>query len=71
MEQEAFVKDLLITWQMTECKFAATLGDPASLELSLELPEEDIDSSDVWKARKLAGSHIWSSTRTRPDIVDA
>ena len=71
MEQEAFVKDLLITWQMTECKPAATPGDPASIELSLELPEEDIDGSGVWKAQKLAGSLIWLSTRTRPDIAYA
>ena len=61
----------MITWQMTECKPAATPGDPASIELSLELPEEDIDGSGVWKAQKLAGSLIWLSTRTRPDIAYA
>ena len=59
----------MITWQMTECRPAVTPGDPASIELSLELPEEDIDGSGVWKAQKLAGSLIWLSTRTIPDIA--
>ena len=53
---------------MTESNSSVAPGDPSGLEMSLEIPEEDIDAGDVWKAQKIAGSLIWLSTRTRLDI---
>ena len=71
LDQEAFVNDLLVKWQMKESKPAATPGDPVGLEMSLEMPEEDIDPQEVHQAQKIAGFLIWLSTRTRPDIAFA
>ena len=68
MTQEAFVRDVLKTWEMTDCKPLLVPGIPTSVEL----PEEDEqDPEDVHRAQKIAGSLIWLSTRTRPDITYA
>ena len=68
MSQEAFVRDVLKTWEMTDCRPAITPGIPTTVELPVEdnhLPEE------IHRAQKIAGSLIWLSTRTRPDITYA
>ena len=62
----AFIRDTLKTWKLTECK---PLSMPGEVTNTVELPEEkDPDSEDIHRAQKLAGSLIWLSTRTRPDI---
>ena len=68
MTQEAFVRDVLKTWELTECRPLLTPGTPTKVQL----PEEDEqDPEDVHRAQKIAGSLIWLSTRTRPDITYA
>ena len=67
MSQEEFIRDVLKTWEMSECRSLMTPGDPTSTVL----PEEkltELDPEDVLRAQKMAGSLIWLSTRTRPDI---
>ena len=68
MSQEAFVRDVLKTWEMTDCKPAILPGIPTTVELP---EEEEPDPEDVHRAQKIAGSLIWLSTRTRPDITYA
>ena len=68
MSQEAFVRDVLKTWEMTDCKPAIAPGIPTTVELP---EEEEQDPEDVHRAQKIAGSLIWLSTRTRPDITYA
>ena len=68
MSQEAFVRDVLKTWEMTDCKPAMVPGIPTSVELP---EEEEQDPEDIHRAQKIAGSLIWLSTRTRPDITYA
>ena len=68
MSQEAFVRDVLKTWEMTDCKPAIVPGIPTTVELPVE---EEQDPEDVHRAQKIAGSLIWLSTRTRPDITYA
>ena len=66
MTQEEFIRDVLKTWDMTNCRPLLMPGEPCSTVL----PEEDkdnLDPSDVLSAQKMAGSLIWLSTRTRPD----
>merc|ERR1711867_121277 len=68
MTQEAFVRDTLKTWELSECRPLLTPGTPTKVQL----PEEDEqDPEDVHRAQKIAGSLIWLSTRTRPDITYA
>ena len=68
MSQEAFVRDVLNTWEMSDCRPVMVPGMPTTVEL----PEEkEPDPDDVHRAQKLAGSLIWLSTRTRPDITYA
>ena len=68
MSQEPFVRDVLKTWEMTNCR---TLVQPGE-ETKIELPtEKDVEPDDVHRAQKLSGSLIWLSTRTRPDITYA
>ena len=58
----------LKTWEMAECKPVMAPGIPTTVEL----PEEDeLDPEDIHRAQKIAGSLIWLSTRTRPDITYA
>ena len=53
---------------MTDCKPLLVPGIPTSVEF----PEEDEQyPEDVHRAQKIAGSLIWLSTRTRPDITYA
>ena len=68
MSQEAFVRDVLKTWEMTDCKPSLLPGIPTTVELPVE---EEKDPEDVHRAQKIAGSLIWLSTRTRPDITYA
>ena len=71
MTQEEFVLDLLKTWEMSNCRPMVTPGEPASTELPEEGSDDEHDPSDVLRAQKMAGSLIWLSTRTRPDIAYA
>ena len=71
MTQEEFIRDVLKIWDMAECKPLLTPGEPAPVELPDEYEEEGIEPSDVTRAQKMAGSLIWLSTRTRPDIAYA
>ena len=68
MSQEAFVRDVLKTWEMSECKPSLLPGTPTTVELPVE---EEQDPEDIHRAQKIAGSLIWLSTRTRPDITYA
>ena len=68
MSQEAFVRDVLKTWEMTDCKPVMVPEIPTTVELP---EEEEQDPEDIHRAQKIAGSLIWLSTRTRPDITDA
>ena len=53
---------------MTNCR---SLGVPGEVT-TVELPEEvEPDPEDILRAQKMAGSLIWLSTRTRPDITYA
>ena len=71
ISHELFVRDVLKTWEMTNCKSLVQPGEPGD-KTQLELPvEENVAPDDVHRAQKLAGSRIWLSTRTRPDITYA
>merc|ERR1711989_15860 len=71
MSQEAFVRDVLKTWEMTNCRSLVQPGEPGE-KTPLELPvEKDVVQDDVHRAQKLSGSLMWLSTRTRPDDVYA
>ena len=67
MSQEAFAREVLKTWEMSECRPVVTPGEAGS---GVELPDEgdDLDPEDTLRAQKLVGSAIWLITRTRPDI---
>ena len=57
---------MLKTWELADCRPLAIPGEVSSVEL----PEESNRKfEDIHRAQKLAGSLIWLSTRTRPDIV--
>ena len=76
LHQQKFVEDLLKSWGMAECRPAATVGaDTMTKEVEVINEEEDLTvevvESEVRQAQKLAGSLIWLSTRTRPDIAYA
>ena len=68
MSQEAFVRDVLKTWEMTNCRTLVKPGEDTKVELPVE---QNVDPEDVHRAQRLAGSLIWLSTRTRPDITYA
>merc|ERR1712112_409305 len=53
---------------MSDCKPSLVPGTPTSVELPVE---EQQDPEDIHRAQKIAGSLIWLSTRTRPDITYA
>merc|ERR1711873_167078 len=60
--------DILKTWEMADCKPLMVPGIPTTVEL----PEEkDQNPDDIHRAQRIAGSLIWLSTRTRPDITYA
>ena len=67
MSQGPYIRDVLSTWEMSNCRPVMVPGQPTKVELP-EQTEEDTDPEDVQRAQKLAGSLIWLSTRTRPDI---
>ena len=68
MSQEEFTRDVLKTWEMSECRSMMTPGEPSSTKLPEEGTPEQLDPEGVLRAQKMAGSLIWLSTRTRPDI---
>ena len=65
MSQEEFIRDVLSTWEMLDCRPLTTPGEPVSTVLPQEKNKEP---DDVPTAQKMDGSLIWLSTRTRPDI---
>ena len=71
MTQEEFIRDVLKTWDMYDCRPMLTPGEPAPVELPEEYEEDGLNPEDVIRAQKMAGSLIWLSTRTRPDIAYA
>ena len=66
MNQEAFIRDVLKTWDMTNCRPLMIPGESTTVALP---EEEEIDPESVHRAQKLAGSLIWLSRQTRPDIT--
>ena len=72
MSQGAFIRDVLKTWEMPECRPLFTPGEAGSaVELPSEGTPEELDRNGIRTAQKSAGSLIWLSTRTRPDIYYA
>ena len=71
MTQEEFIRDVLKTWDMYDCRPMLTPGEAAPVELPEEYEEDGLNPEDVIRAQKMAGSLIWLSTRTRPDIAYA
>ena len=68
MSQEEFVRDVLKNWEMANCRPLMVPGETTTVEL----PEEnETDPEDILRAQKIAGSLIWLSTRTIPDITYA
>ena len=54
---------------MAECRPALTPGEAdGGVDLPCEGKPEELNPDDVRRVQKLAGSLIWLSTRTRPDI---
>ena len=68
MSQEAFLRDVLKNWEMTNCRPLLVPGESATVELP---EEEEPDVDEMLRAQRIAGSLIWLSTRTRPDITYA
>ena len=68
MSQEAFIRDVLKNWEMTNCRSLVVPGEATTVALP---EEEEPDPEDVLRAQRMAGSLIWLSTRTRPDITYA
>ena len=69
MSQEPFVRDVLKTWDMPNCRPLPTPGETGiAVELPSEGTPEEVDPDDVLRAQKSGGSLIWLSTRTRRDI---
>ena len=53
---------------MTNCISLVKPGEDTKVELPVE---QNVDPEDVHRTQRLAGSLIWLSTRTRPDITYA
>ena len=68
MSQEAFIRDVLKTWEMTNCRSLVVPGEETKVELPVVA---EVDTEYVLRAQSVAGSLIWLSTRTRPDITYA
>ena len=71
--QEKYVRDMLVRYEMIDCKPANT-----PLEPNVKMSEEDCPSSDVEKEemaqlpyRSVVGSLMYLSVCTRPDICQA
>ena len=72
MSQAPFIRYLLKTWSMSDCRPVVTPGEViTTVELPTEGTPDELDPDDVLMAQKLGGSLIWLSTRTRPDICFA
>ena len=68
MSQEEFLRDVFKAWEMTNRRSLVVPGEVTTVEL----PEEvEPDPEDILRAQKMAGSLIWLSTRTRPDVMYA
>ena len=68
MSQEAFIRDVLKNWEMTNCRPLVAPGEVTTVALP---EEEEPDPEHILRAQRVAGSLIWLSTRTRPDIAYA
>ena len=53
MSQEAHVRDVLKTWELTDCRPLAVPGVPTKIELPIEEPDAEPDPEDVHRAQKL------------------
>ena len=62
------MRDVLKTWEMTNCRTLVQPGEETKVALPIE---KNVEPDDVHRAQKLSGSLIWLSTRTRPDITYA
>ena len=56
MTQEEFTRDVLKTWEMSDCRPVVTPGEPITTELPVEGTPEELDPEDVLRAQKMAGS---------------
>ena len=54
--------------EMSDCRTTVTPGELVPTQLPEEGTDQQLDPNDVLRAQKKAGSLIWLSTRTRPDI---
>ena len=50
MSQEAFIRDVLKTWEMTNCRPVMAPGEPTTVELP---PEQELDPEDIHRAQKM------------------
>ncbi|WP_353239609.1 reverse transcriptase domain-containing protein [Limnohabitans sp.] len=70
--QKQFTLDLLKAWNLEGCKPTLGVGGDLPSETVEEAESRDEpDPREVKLCQKLAGSLIWLSTRTRPDIAFA
>ena len=52
MSQEAFIRDVLKTWEMTDCRPVMVPRDPTTVELP---EEQELDPEDIHRAQKWQG----------------
>ena len=65
MDQQAYIKEKLNQFKLSECKSVTTPGDQ-----NIQVNESD-ESADAHDYRSMVGSLIYASTWTRPDITHA
>ena len=57
LSQEPFIRGILKTWEMSECRLLPTPGDQDSaVLLPVDGIPEELDPHDIFRAQKLAGS---------------
>ena len=59
VRREAFTRDMLKTWGLTDCRPLMVPGEVSSVELPEEINPK---AEDIHRAQKLAGPLIWLST---------
>ena len=52
MTQEEFIRDVLKTWEMSDCRPLKTPGDPTSVQLPEEGKTEGRNPEGIWRAQK-------------------
>ena len=52
MSQEEFIRDMLKTWEMSDCRPMVTPGEPAPTQLPEEGTDQQLDPNDVLRAQK-------------------